>query len=382
VTHVLHDRSLTRNSDDRRLGDALEEVGEYGVWRLARLEPQTPGEKAEPSERFEVKGAIAPEDVKVERDGPERLRVEVEVAGSGRVDVPVGPYRKWRATRVGSGEAVELEGVFLARGVPGLKLPFEGPGAVELVYEKPKSERVAGWVSLAAIAVLLGALFWGRELELVERLHGPRAVRISWALGLVTLALILVWAFDRQQRQLERTWAELLADHQAARSLAKGRDLVFDRDLVDARDFAVSRSSKDGCDGTLGKDAMAGCTQEDARARVSMAYRSPFLYRCLRVEVPARGSLVITLDEVPEGADLAGFYVREARDLDGVELRLPDQEEFEDARDERRRHHFHAKAEDIIRDEQGRVSIALRSRSREPTGLCFGLATAVPGGDE
>lgn len=364
VTHVIHDRPLVHGNDDLQLGKRLEVIGEFDGWTLARM---TAPEQPRHYEASKDAG-----EVELERSSATELRVSAE--GRGRVNIPVAPYRKWRATRQ-DGERVELEPVSLAGGVPGMKLPFASADSLTLEYRTPTRERAAGWVSLVVIGLVLLGLFSNRERQLAVRLESARAAQISWALGLVTLAVILVGGYIRQEHKLAQTWTHLLDAHGKSERLSKGRTLRFRQDLVDTGAYAVVRSTTDGCDGTLGKDAMAGCTQPEARPHVSMAYRAPFLYRCLRVQVPAHGTLDILLDELRDDDDLAGFFVREGGKLDGLELRLPGQDEFRRPPETSSRHHFHVSA-DARRGAEAKLE--LRNASGRPHALCFAMAAAAP----
>jgi len=106
-----------------------------------------------------------------------------------------------------------------------------------------------------------------------------------------------------------------------------------------------------------------------------MAFRAPFLYRCLRVQVPARGSLDIHLHELRDDDDLAGFFVREVPNLDGLEMRLPGETEFRRPPDGTR-YHFHVTAEARGGGEQ--TKLELRNASARPHALCFAMAAAAP----
>jgi hypothetical protein len=230
------------------------------------------------------------------------------------------------------------------------------------------------WVSLVAIGLLFVALFFTRELQLAERLQSPRVTRISWALGLLTLAVILVGGYVRQERKLAETWKKVIHDHKKSSRLARGQRIRFRADLVDIGAYEVRRSTTDGCDGTLGKDAMAGCTQEQGRPRKSMAFRQPYIYRCVRVEVPARGSVEIEATGLRDDEDLAGFFVRQTHTLDGLTVMLPGQDEPFTPSGHHRRQHFHAKAQ----DRQGDATIRVHNDFGHAQPLCFALAAAEP----
>jgi hypothetical protein len=339
-------------------------IGEFGGWTLARLLPS--------KEPLRYVSSGEPGQVEITHDAATELRVSAE--GRGRVDIPVAPYRKWRVT-TSDGERIEADATSLAGGVPGMRLPFARADAITLSYHTPTRERAANWLSLAVIVLVLAGMASTRELQLAVRLESERASRISWALGLVTLGVILVGGHVRQERKLAETWTHLLDAHGRSERLSKGRVLRFRKDLVDSGAYSVARSNTDGCDGTLGKDAMAGCTQADARPHVSMAFRAPFLYRCLRVQVPAHGTLDITLDELRDDDDLAGFFVKEGPNLDGLELRLPGETEFRHPPMQGSRQHFHVTAEARGGGEQAKLE--LRNASARPHALCFAMAAAV-----
>jgi hypothetical protein len=270
------------------------------------------------------------------------------------------------------GSTHRLEGVTMARGVPGVQVPFRGPEVVTLVYTTPTRERVAMWVGVVGWLLLLACLASNRELQLAVRLQSERATRSSWALGIVTLAVIVIGSFVREEQQLAVTWNRLLAEHSSSPQLAKGRKLTFRTDLVDRGAYNVVRSSTDACDGRLGKDAMAGCTQADGRPRKSMVFRAPYLYRCLHVQVPANGTLDIELEDLDPDDDIAGFFVRDQQHFDGLIVEFPGQDEPVVPKQRQRRHHFHVTAE--ARGESS--TIHLRNEAIRAQGLCFVLAAA------
>jgi hypothetical protein len=365
VTHVIYDHPLDRSTDDRQLATVLEIVDQFGVWTLARLDP------GDPPQAFSIGGKLDPANVRVTRTSRTELQVELLAGGPGRVDLPIGPYRKWSAVR-DDGSAVSLEVASVARGVPGLQIPFRGPGVVSLEYTTPTRERAAMWVSLVGILLLLACLGSNRELQLAVRLQSQRAGQLSWALGLVTLVVIVIGSYVREERQLEVTWERLFDENRKSAHLAKGPELRFRADLVDSGAYTVTRSTTDGCDGTLGKDAMAGCTQADTRPRKSMVYRAPYLYRCLHVQVPANGTLDIELDDLHDTDVISGFFVRDQQHFDGLSVALPGQQTPVVPKQQQRRHHFHVTAE-----ARGDAStIHLRNDAIRAQGLCFVLAAA------
>ncbi len=372
VTHVLYDHPLTLTQDDRKLAGLLEPVGEFGPWTLARLP-----EPAEPEDRLLVTGTIELADVAVEHPSPREWIVRVEGEGEGTVEFPLGAYRKWQIEQ--DGWPVAAKPIAVAKGVPGLELAFAGPGEIRLTYVTPTHERVAGWLTVIGVLLTLVGLAFTTELHLVERLHSDRTRRLLWAAVVVGLLLVVVLAARKQDRQLGKTWEKVLQDHHRSKHVAVVSStnaplgkFEFVRDLVDEGAWQVSRSNPDGCDGLLGKDAMAGCTQERSRSRLAMAYRAPYLYRCLRVQVQAKGWLQIEL-ELEANEDLAGFMVREGRDVKGLEWRLPGREEFVLPNPDVQRQHFHATAA----GRAGATAIELRNSSNHDQALCFALASAT-----
>lgn len=370
VTHIIHDQPLLRAPDDIRLAEVVERVGEYGVWKLERLGPGAM------DQGYVVGGDIEPGAVTLTRESDSLVHVEVP-RGAGYVDVAVGPYRKWFATR-DDGTSVILEPVALAGGIPGLRLLFPEPGSITLEYRTQTVERVAMWISHVAMVLLALALLWGRELRFRPRLQSPKVQRIVGGVGLASFAAILVISHLRQERMLANTWAEVLDAHMASRRLGRGRDLKFRRDLVDDGDFKVARSTTDGCDGTLGKDARAGCTQNDARPRVSMAFRPPYLYRCLRVQIPARGDVAITLEDLREDEDVVSFFTRTGRTYDGIGIEVPGVPELFEPRSMRKRQHLHIRAE----DHDGEATFTVYNSLDYDQSLCFAIAAAEARGRE
>jgi hypothetical protein len=358
VTHVIYDHPLDRSNDDRQLAAAVEVVDRFGVWTLARLGPGSA------SDRVVVSGKLEAANVRVTRTSRTELRVEVLAGGPGRVDLPTFPYRKWSAS-LDDGPTVPLSYSSLVRGIPGVRIPFNGPGTVTLEYTTPTRERVAMWVSLVGIMLLLGCLASNRELQLAVRLQSERADRISWALAIVTLVVIVIGSYLREEKQLAATWNVVLDEHR----LTTHR---FRADLVDRGAFTVTRSSADGCDGTLGKDAMAGCTQADARPRKSMVFRAPYLYRCLHVQVPANGTLDIELEDLQAADDLVGFFTRDHQHFEGLSIHLPGQPVPVVPAQRQRRYPFQVSAG--ARGDA--ATIHLRNEAIRAQGVCFAIAAA------
>ena len=363
VTHVIFDRALGGNADDNRLASELVEVGTFGVWTLGRLAP------GELDHRFATRGELLPSDVTWTED--ESLGHTIEIAqGEGELELALGPYRKWSAYDA-AGEPVHFAPMMMARGVPGMYLEV-GPGTVTLRYAKPTEERIAGWVSLVAIGLLLVALASGRQLHLEARLQSKRAQQVIWIVLLVGLAAIFVVSYQRQRAKLAKTWDDLIADHMHSGRIPSTRQLRLREDFVDSRAFRVTASNTDGCDGTLGKDALAGCTQDDAEPRATMVYRSPYLYRCMRVKLPPLSSVEIELPNLEPGDDLAGFFTRGERTFDDLVLTLPGSDEVFRPAGQNKRQHFHVLAE--ARGEGNANVIRVENEALYTRKLCFAMA--------
>ena len=212
-----------------------------------------------------------------------------------------------------------------------------------------------------AFRQMLTALENGHSMVLTADV--PKVSRVC-GLGIVTLVVVVIGSWFREEKQLAATWKRVLDEHHLGAH-------HFRDDLVDSGAFEVTRSTADGCDGTLGKDAMAGCTQADARPRKSMVFRAPYLYRCLHVQVPANGTLDIELD-VRETDDLVGFFVRDAQHFEGLSIQLPGPGVPIVPAQRQRRHPFQVTA-----SARGDAStIHLRNEAIRAQGLCFVLAAA------
>ncbi len=288
VTHVLHDRPLT--GPDAALLDHLQPVGqpgELGDYTLLRFSAPHP-----PKVRGELVAGAGPGfDLPAPVDG-------------GRVTAPVPPYRNWVVRA--DGEVLEHESGRLTSALVGLAVAVP-PGAthIEYRYESPRLERGARWVSLAGLAMLLVGLAFGRSIEWTERLESDTAQRVSRVMVLLILGLLLAFGLRRQSRQLARTWQQLADGKEPGAS-----GLRFARDLVVEGDLRPVLPTDDRCDGMMGKDAMADCATPDEASRISMAYKSPYLYRCLWINVPPRATTSVPLQLEPGEVAIQGFVER------------------------------------------------------------------------
>ncbi|MBL9105038.1 MAG: hypothetical protein JNL82_29100 [Myxococcales bacterium] len=294
VTHVVHDKPISRK--EKPLADALEPIVKVGHYTLARL-------PARPTPRTIPGLATWTADLQVTPTRREPHAVDLDVDAAGGLNLLRSPDRHWRATFIpadGSDpEPLEMTPTnLLGNAVTGTRVELPGPGRLELRYTTPPRERALGWVSLAAALVALGALLLRRPLEFAERLQTPAARRISVTLTALLCAAVLALAVRRQAQQLGRTWEPL----------APGATLVAD--LVDTGAYAVTMTPADPCDGLGGKDARHGCSAARDRPRRALLYRDPYLYRCLWVTVPPRGSTTVRFT-VPDGARLTGLIQRQ-----------------------------------------------------------------------
>lgn len=285
VTHVLHDRALGRR--DTELAAALEPVARLGGYTLARLKPAATPQLPPGVARWDRKEFT----VTAEPDAD-----HLQISGPARplkLDLVRAPHRKWAATFTPEGGAaieVPLTPVPLfSAGLTGSRVELPGPGRLELRHEAPPRERRMVWLSLLAGVVTLAGLWFARPLQFAERLQSPAARRISRGLSAAIAALLILLALRRQERQLARTWED---------------ESRFREDLAGAA--AVTMRPDDLCDGTLGRDAKAGCSDAMYRPRVAALYREPYLYRCTWVTVPAKGTTTLRL-RAPGSAEIRGY---------------------------------------------------------------------------
>ncbi|MEZ4429577.1 MAG: hypothetical protein R3A51_18030 [Nannocystaceae bacterium] len=308
VTHALYDRSLA--GTDRRLADALVEVGRFGDYRLARFTP--PAGPVTPGVIAEVSGC-PPDQLRVTDasllTGGDRISVDIDPSCQDpvTVDFVAAPLRKLVARHrpPGADEASPLEIAarpMLLSGITGSRVITPGGGRLDLVYETPERERLAGRASLIALALTLPMLALGQRLPLRRRAWHPggsRRATITWsiAVGLLATAIVSV-ALVRQGRVLARTW-------ERDDSPRLVRDLVIDGA------YEARREPADYCDALLGKDSRIGCSEATQRDRVATLYRSPYLYRCVMITAPAGGVAEVRFDALPEGQLIRGIVARD-----------------------------------------------------------------------
>jgi hypothetical protein len=369
VTHVIFDRDLTKR--DRSLSEQLEPVGVFGTYRLARLRPAK-------RERGAISLSRRDASFEVVHHDPESLVLDVAGVEPDRGPVKVtlvqAPYRKWQVDL--DGEPIESEEVALHAGsAKGTSIQVPRSGRLSLRYVHGTREVVAGWLSVVAIAGGLLALWLGKELQVARRLHSPRAIRLSSGLLGMSLLVGLALVHRRQQEQLDKTWAEFAEAAAKRRLLDAPR--AFARDLSASGEVHLIRVPDAACDGLLGKDALDGCSEADARLETGMLYRAPYLYRCLEVVVPRRGAAAIELAGIESGAGVLGMIKhmgprRGSKRLhyQVVSASTPGEAEEKRAVVGSRRHDFW-----VVPDQtMGSVTVHLVNEDRRPHRVCIAAA--------
>jgi hypothetical protein len=294
VTHVLYDKKLRKA--EQQLADALTPVVTAGPYTLARL-----AQVANPRQIPGVASWTA-RDLTVTATRHDAHALDLDVSAAAPIHLLATPDRKWHATFIpaAGGEPVALDmptAALFSNDLNGTRITVPAAGRVELRYVDPPRERGLAWLSLAAALATLAALAFGRPLQFAERLHSPTARKISVGLTAVTVALLVLLAVRRQSNQLARTWEPLVAP------------ATFVADLVDRGAYRVKLHPSNTCDGLGGRDARHGCTPARDRPRRATYYRDPYLYRCLWITVPPRGSADVRFDP-PPGTRVVGQFKR------------------------------------------------------------------------
>ncbi len=368
VTHVLHDRPL--DGTDKSLGDELELVGEFGVYQLQRL---LPAEEPDPANVDGRTLVSRPEGlVQVESWERERIVLDMpQMPPESMVQLTVAPYRKW-VPRTEDGTALPVGGEAVLKGLSGLAFIAPGPGRVTLHYEKLRREEIAAWASAFGVGLCLLGLAFPRPLRMSARGQSQSSRKLTLGAAIVVGGLVLLLGVRRQRTVLAQTWQPVLDHHLSTKRLGGGIDRVFTRDLVDSRAYRIVIDPGDVCDGMLTKDSMPGCSEADQRPRVSMTYRSPYLYRCLRVIVPPRGLLEVAVDDLGANESVLGFFKRLTRGRGGDKLRWVISGGKKPRATRGTRRHFHAQPE----DHQGTFVIQFQNENLHAERLCLSLAAA------
>lgn len=370
TTHVIFDRPLPL--DEGPLERRLELVGTYGDYRLARFGPVTPDREHRPARRGLVRAPTP-----VDAEGGE---VEVEVtpedlaAGDGkvRVELPVAPYRKWRAYGPDGRRLKISPRPMFGRSFTGMTVRVTQPGTVRFAYERPPEERATAWLAGAAWLLALAALASGRPIPWRARLRGSS--RLRWIVGGVATLTVIAGAVavpQIQAQKLARTWTSIIEAHSRKRS---GPTPTFDRDLVVAGEVQVWTEHGDRCDGMLTKDARAGCSDRAQRPHVSSLYRRPYLYRCVAVTVPARGEAQLIVDGLADDASVFGVATRVTHGRGAKSLTMATSAPAARTLTMRRRREF------VVGPEQrapgAPFTLDLSNADEDPQTVCVALAAA------
>ena len=307
VTHVIHDKPLEDEADEPFVG-ALENVGEYGPYTLARLHRRVPGKLV----RWQ-----GPAQIEWENPAPDRWSLDVSgVTEPVVIRLPFALHPKWIATL--DGEPRELEPAPRWGGTAvGSSVTLRKGGHLEIAYLDSERETRSRWLALLVALGCLICLAIGRPLPIPEWTPSPAQAR----LGLAALVLVIVagaWLVARrQQTLLVETFTHLSRGHRPTRTFEPST--VTDAVSDDA--LSIAQSWDRVCLGIFGKDALDGCSEAEHAPQTSFLYRSPYLYRCLRLTVPPGGVVEIHLDlKVPEDAWVTGQLRRLDRKGKGKHL--------------------------------------------------------------
>lgn len=284
VTHVLYDRPL--DTAPKSLASALETTLEAGEYTLARLRDSS-GERIAHNAKLRVL---------------EPHKIEVDVSRSKSiVHLPVAPYRKWIATQ--NGEELEISPVRFRRGLSGMELrPNESGAPIMLRYQEPFAERALSMTSsVAALLCLLGILFGPRlpTLPLTSRWPNISRRRAAYIVSAMIFAGGVL-AYSRQGPQLIATWRAATP----AWEERSDEPAPAVRDFIIEKSYSISSSVDEVCDGMKTRDAQADCVPRRARPHLSTLYASPYLYRCVRVQVPPHGWTEIQVPALLPNSDL------------------------------------------------------------------------------
>ena len=305
VTHVIHDKPVPEG--EQALADSLTKVGDFGLFTLERFTPPRGGSRL----IAELQGFGT---VEVVAEEPERLELQVaDVRPGTMLTIGRAPHLRWELYY--EGELLETEDLRLG-GTAGIGVELPGPGRVELVYVRSPLERRAMVISAAVLVMCLGGLLLrGPPLSSVPLT--PRSRRISAAivvgLGLVVIAGLVY----RQGKKLEETWGEYAEDELAHRGY---EDPSFIRDLVIDAAIEPDPTPPTICSGVRVNDARSGCSEEAHRPSDSFLYRDPYLYRCVRVSIPAKGTLTLHFPRLRDREVVAGSVIRHVRKGTGKKL--------------------------------------------------------------
>jgi len=307
VTHVIYDKPLEDEKDEPFVG-ALETVGEYGPYTLARLVRGVPGKQVE------WKGGAT---VDWDNPAPDRWTIDVSALDKPTaIRLPFLLHPKWQATL--DGEARELETSPRWGGTAvGASVTLRKGGRLELQYVDSERETRSRWLALIVAVGCVVAMAVGSPLPLPSWTPSPAAARIGLAGLAVAIVLGAWWVTRRQRTLLAETFTHLAQGHRPTKTFEAS--VVTDAVSDDA--ITVERSWDHVCLGIFGKDALDGCNESEHAPHTSFLYRKPYLYRCLELTVPPSGVAELHLDlEVPDKSWVTGLLRRRNRKGKGENL--------------------------------------------------------------
>ncbi len=308
VTHVIYDRALPER--EAPFASRLTELGRFGRYHLARYTPVTT------MPRVTVQHGVA----RLITDEAEHVVIAVDTPRPSAVLLRQAPHLRWEATF--EGEPIDILPAKRVTGLTLLSVNVPGSGELELTYRRTAGERVAGWVSLFAWVLGLGALTRGRPLRFRRR---PTLVA-SVPVIVVGGVLAFIGVERTQATNLERTWQDFAADRAYRGAALADEDASEDqrarlvRDLIDENAVVFTRNPSRVCNGLTGKDVLAGCSEAEHQPVRATTYRTPYLFRCLEFGVPPGGVVKIELGS--GGHDVLGRITRRLLGAPGRGLRF------------------------------------------------------------
>jgi len=310
VTHVIHDRALSDREE--MFADRLVELETFGRYHVARYVPQST------MPRVTLDHGVAT----VTTDDDEHVVIEVESPEPSTVLLRQAPHLRWEATF--NGEPVDIDAAKRITGLTLLSVRVPGSGKLELSYRRTLAERLAGWVSVLAWLLGLGALALGRPLGFRAR---ATLTRGSWPVAVVVVLVAVVGLQQVQASNLARTWQHFAADR-AYRDAAMPEDddarederPTLVRDLIDDDAVVFKRTPTRVCNGLTGKDVLSGCSEAEHRPVRATTYRAPYLFRCLEFGVPPGGVVELELGDGTH--DVLGRLTRRLLGAPGRKLKF------------------------------------------------------------
>ena len=313
VTHVIHDRPIPE--EEERLAEALELVGQYGPFTLDRFTPPRDRQRR----IAEMRG---PGEIEIIDEQTERLELQVtDVGHRSRLIIGRAPHVRWELTF--DDEVLEIEPRPTDNnGLSGMSVVLPHDGRVVLRYVVEDYERYAGWCSAVMLVLGLLAIAIGGP-PLATREPSPAARRMSLVVVVAGVLVAIVVVGMRQRGKLAQSWTEFVTDSGELEHYGDDpEDFQFVRDFIVDDAMAIDQDYTKVCSGLMGKDVRAGCSEAAHAVNVSFMYRAPYLYRCLRISIPARGNVELAFPALTdEGNRVYGILLRHDRKGTGKALR-------------------------------------------------------------